>query len=75
MRPGRPTPTVIDFDVSWQQAVDAFDQLQRNALKGLQASNVLRENAQITPSLLPFWTFDAIISTEVKAVLGRRTDK
>jgi hypothetical protein len=68
---------LLPFGVTPEAAVAAFKQYQRTACFNLHASNLLQggQPHSLQPVFMPFWLFDATISTEATATLGRRVDK
>lgn len=73
-RSGQAPPLVVDFQISCEQAVKAFEDFQRKQCMHLHASGVLK-GGTITAALLPFWLFDAAVTVECKGSIGRLVDK
>lgn len=71
-----PPPLVAEFDCSEAGARERFEAHQRARCFNLHTSGVLdaATGLSTTAAYLPFWLFDAVVSTEAKATLGHRPD-
>jgi hypothetical protein len=65
---------LVPFAVNPQQALSAFKRYQRDSCFQLHASNLLGSEHKLQPVFMPFWLFEATISTEAIATLGRKAD-
>lgn len=66
---------LLPFGVTPEGALAAFRQFQREACFNLHASNLLQGQHSLQPVFMPFWLFEATISAEAIATLGRKVDK
>ncbi len=76
-RHGQKPPQIVDLQITQDEAVAKFESHQRQQLKFLQASGLLKDEktASVRAALLPFWMFDITISSEAKATMGHLTDR
>lgn len=74
-RSGQPAPVLQPFTVTPQQALSAFKQYQRAMCFNLHASDLLGAEHTLQPVFMPFWLFEAEVSTEALATLGRKADQ
>lgn len=65
---------LLPFRVTPEQALAAFESYQRASCYHLHASNLLGSEHKLQPLFMPFWLFEATVSTEAIAALGRKAD-
>lgn len=73
IKPGQ--QAIVPFSISPAAALDAFVAYQKACCFNLHAGDLLASAYSLQPAFLPFYLFEAVISAQAKATLGRRVDK
>jgi hypothetical protein len=68
-------PLLVPFSVTPSGALAAFVRYQKANCFNLHAGDLLGAGYNLQPAFLPFYLFEAVISAEAVATLGRRADK
>lgn len=65
------TSTLVEFEISWDEAITRFDAYQASKAKGFHAHGLLTNpSAKISAAYLPYWTFSSKVTAEYRGVLG-----
>ncbi|WIA41921.1 hypothetical protein OEZ86_009235 [Tetradesmus obliquus] len=71
----RSAPLLVPFSLTPTGALAAFVRYQKSRCFSLHAGDLLGAGYSLQPAFLPFYLFEAVISAEAIATLGRRVDK